>query len=400
MANAGTAGALAAVLVNDRPGVPPTLNPGQGTPAIPSVFVTQDKGALLKTAAVAGPVQVVMDPAQRISLTNTMEISSSRGPSQMGASIKPDLGAPGAWTSAVAGTGTVERPFSGTSGATPVVAAAAAILRQAFPAADPAAVKRRLVSSADINTLTVDIEGNITPTPVTRIGGGEVRPYDALQSNTQVGDPGNGDGNLSIGVQNATGKKYVMKKITLTNTSGQSKRYVVEPSFRKQADADSRAITVMAPDSVTVAAGATVTVPIVFAINADRLPAWPFYDSSQNLALAGAAGNNANVLDDAEVDGHLTVLDSDGNEVGHVGLADAAQALVGHRRPHHRRHRRARRHRATHAAQPRRGRWRGRLLRADRLERPPPDADHGQARLARIERGGDRPRQRRRPRCG
>src|SRR5204863_8885658 len=130
----------------------------------------------------------------------------------------PDLGAPGAWTSAVAGTGTGERPFSGTSGATPVVAAAAVLLRQAYPAEDAASIKRRLVSSADTGTQTVDIEGIITATPVTRIGGGEVRPFAALQSTTQVGDPGNGNGNLSIGVQAATGKKYVMKKVTIVNS--------------------------------------------------------------------------------------------------------------------------------------------------------------------------------------
>ncbi len=331
VSNAAEAGALAAVLVNDRGGVPPTLNPGQGAPAIPTVFITQDKGELLKTTATVQPVEAQMDPAQRVSLTNTMEISSSRGPSQMGGAVKPDLGAPGAWTSAVAGTGNIERPFSGTSGATPVVAAAAAIVRQAFPADDPAAVKRRLVSSADINTLTVDIEGNVSSTPVTRIGGGEVRPYDAIGSGTQVGDPDNGDGNLSVGVQSATGKKYVMKKLTLTNSSSQSETYVVEPTFRKQADADSHAITVMAPESVTVPAGATVSVPVVFAINADRLAAWPFYDAAQNLALAGAAGNNSNVLNQAEVDGHLIVRDSGGSEVATLGwqtLPKRASATV------------------------------------------------------------------------
>src|SRR5439155_22131899 len=113
------------------------------------------KGDLLKGAVAAGPVEVRIDPAQRIPLENTMEISSSRGPSQIGATVKPALGAPGAWTSAVAGTGTGERPFSGTSGATPVVAAAAVLLRQAYPAEDAAAIKRRLVSSADTGTQTV-----------------------------------------------------------------------------------------------------------------------------------------------------------------------------------------------------------------------------------------------------
>src|SRR5437762_6236117 len=96
----------------------------------------------------AGPVQVSIDPASRLSLANTMADTSSRGPSQIGAFIKPDVGAPGAWTSAVAGSGTIERPFSGTSGATPVVAAAAVLLRQAHPGDDPAAIKERLIGTA------------------------------------------------------------------------------------------------------------------------------------------------------------------------------------------------------------------------------------------------------------
>ncbi len=319
VANAGAAGALAVVLVNDRGGIPPTLNAGLGTPTVPAVFVAQDKGNLLKGAVAAGPVEVRLDPAQRISLTNSMDISSSRGPSQIGAAVKPDLGAPGAWTSAVAGTGTAERPFSGTSGATPVVAASAAILRQAHPSEAPANIKRRLVSTADPSTTTVDLEGTITPTPVTRIGGGEVRPFVALDTTTQVGDPTNGDGNLSIGVQAATGKKFVMKKITIANTGAEAQQYVIEPSFRKPADDDSKAITVMAPSSVDVPAGATISVPVVFAINADRLGAWPYYDAAQDLALAGASGNNATVLDQAEVDGHLTVRNGQGDAVATLG---------------------------------------------------------------------------------
>ena len=293
VANAGAAGALAVVLVNDRPGVPPTLNPGLGTPTVPAVFITNDKGDLLKTAVAAGDVQAQLDPDARIPLDKTMAISSSRGLSQIGASIKPDLGAPGVWTSAVAGTGTTERPFSGTSGATPVVAAAAAILRQAFPKEDPASIKRRLVSSADPDIKTVDINGTISPTPVTRIGGGQVVPYRALQSTTQVGDPTNGDGNLSLGVQAATGKKYVMKKITIANSSDSSQTYTVNPSFSNADEASSNALTVMVPSSVVVGAGRQVAVPIVFAINADRLPAWAFYDRPDTLCRPAPAVTTA-----------------------------------------------------------------------------------------------------------
>jgi hypothetical protein len=75
----------------------------------------------------------------------------------------------------------------------------------------------------------------------------------------------------------------------------------------------------MAPSSVDVAAGATVSVPVVFAINADRLGAWAYYDSSQNLALAGASGNNATVLNAAEIDGHLAVQDEQGHALASIG---------------------------------------------------------------------------------
>jgi hypothetical protein len=75
----------------------------------------------------------------------------------------------------------------------------------------------------------------------------------------------------------------------------------------------------MAPSAVDVPAGGTVSVSVVFAINADRLDAWPFYDAAQNLALAGASGNNGTVLNEAEVDGHLTVRDRDGNAVATLG---------------------------------------------------------------------------------
>ena len=46
--------------------------------------------------------------------------------------IKPEIGAPGASVSAIAGTGTGEGPFGGTSGASPMVAGSAALLLEGF----------------------------------------------------------------------------------------------------------------------------------------------------------------------------------------------------------------------------------------------------------------------------
>ncbi len=317
--NAAAAGALAVILVDDRDEVPPALNLGQGDPRVPAVFITLAHGTQLKMAMGAGPVEVIIDPADRISLTNTMADTSSRGPSQIGGAVKPDIGAPGAWTSAVAGSGTLERPFSGTSGATPVVAAAATLLRQAFPDEDPATIKERLIGTADTANRTADLDGKLRATPVSRIGGGEVRPFAAFNADTQVGDPANGAGNLSVGVQTASARKYVLKRITIRNSSSESESYRLALGFRDPADAKTNAITLFAPSAVAVPAGGEVSVPVVFIVSPERLPAWPYFDRDHDLGLAGATGDDGRRLDRAEFDGYITVRRSDNSVAATLG---------------------------------------------------------------------------------
>ena len=328
--NAADAGALAVILVDDRDEVPPQLNLGLGDPRVPALFISLANGTLLKTAMAAGQVQVSIDPADRISLANTMADTSSRGPSQIGGAIKPDVGAPGAWTSAVAGSGTVQRAFSGTSGATPVVAAAAALLRQAHPDEDPAAIKERLIGTADTGNRTADLDGNLRATPVSRIGGGEVRPFDAAHADTEVGDPANGDGNVSLGVQTVPGRKYVLKRVTIRNSSSGQQSYTMQLGFRDPADAKSGAIALFAPSSVTVAAGAQTSVPVVFIVTPEKLPAWPYFDRDHDVALAGAKGDDGRFLDGAEFDGYLTVRTSTGvaATVGWQTLPKRAASVV------------------------------------------------------------------------
>ena len=328
--NAADAGAVAVLLVDDRDEVPPQLNLGLGDPRVPALFISLANGTQLKTAMASGPVQVTIDPADRISLANTMADTSSRGPSQVGGTIKPDVGAPGAWTSAVAGSGTVERPFSGTSGATPVVAAAAVLLRQAHPDEDPATIKERLIGTADTGNRTADLDGNLRATPVSRIGGGEVRPFDAANADTQVGDPANGAGNVSLGVQTVPGRKYVMKRVTIRNSSDHQQSYTFQLGFRDPAAGKSGAITLFAPASVSVAAGAETSVPIVYIVTPEKLPAWPYFDRDHDLALGGAKGDDGRFLDGAEFDGYLTVRTSAGvaATVGWQTLPKRAASVV------------------------------------------------------------------------
>ena len=97
-------------------------------------------------------------------------------------SIKPEIGAPGASVSAVAGTGTGTEAFGGTSGATPMVTGAAALHRRSYPTRTVREIKSLLMNTAEttINNNAANTPGYLAP--ITRIGGGEVRVDRALKS--------------------------------------------------------------------------------------------------------------------------------------------------------------------------------------------------------------------------
>jgi hypothetical protein len=318
VSNAAAAGAGAAVIVNNADGPPVSVDLGAGTPSIPAVMVSMANGRLLVDTLAQGSVHVTLDPAATITLRNTIEPTSSRGPAQDGGAVKPDIGAPGAWQSAAVGTGNGQTGFSGTSGAAPIISGAAAILLQAFPHEDPAAIKRRLIDSADTHDRTLDLNADMTRTPVTRIGAGEIHLVPALDALTQVGDPSNGDGNISLGIQDVPGQRFFMKTITISNTGTKDRTYRFSPTFLDAADAKSRAITILTPGRVTVGSGQTRDVPLVFVVNIDRLADWPYFDAASDTALAGARGNDGPGFSAAEFDGYLRINSDRGDGV-HLG---------------------------------------------------------------------------------
>jgi minor extracellular serine protease Vpr len=103
---------------------------GERPITIPGFMVTQTIANRLRSGL---PNTVVrFDPADGIPLAGSMVGSSSRGPQHEDTHlIKPEIGAPGASVSAIAGSGVGEGPFGGTSGAAPMVAGAAALLLEA-----------------------------------------------------------------------------------------------------------------------------------------------------------------------------------------------------------------------------------------------------------------------------
>ncbi len=306
---AQNAGAVAVIIFNNAPGDPPSFSFGSSVPVtVPTFSISQADGLALAASLAAGPVTVTIDPASAIPLTNTMVGTSSRGVTVTGNRAKPDIGAPGAWLSAETGTGTEVTNFGGTSGAAPVVSGVAALLLDKFEDATPAIIKARLLNGADYTNTTPTATGFI-PTPISRIGAGEVRAAASADAAGVLAVPNNG-GNIGLGIPSVTNTHREQVDLTITNTSGQNKRYNLAAEFRDPADADKGAVAMkITPGTVNVPAGKTQTFKVHVTIDGAKLDAWPF-------DVAGSVGAGA-ALNGPEFDGWITA--TSGDEQLHLG---------------------------------------------------------------------------------
>ena len=125
--HAAKAGAIGVLIGLVAPGDAVSFSFGGGDTFVPTLVIQQSLSTRIKTQLNGGQVvNVSFSPAAAIPLVGSMASTSSRGPSISRQSIKPEIGAPGASVSAQVGTGNGETAFGGTSGATPMVAGAAA----------------------------------------------------------------------------------------------------------------------------------------------------------------------------------------------------------------------------------------------------------------------------------
>jgi subtilisin family serine protease len=232
--NAQAAGASAVIIWNNVPGDPPDFSFGGGAAVtIPTYTISQADGQRLLAADQGRHGHRHDRPGEHTSLTNTTVGTSSRGPAISGIRPKPDIGAPGAWLSAEVGTGNGQTNFSGTSGAAPVITGAAALVLDKFPKTTPAIVKARLLNAASTENRTPDAQANLYPTPVTRIGAGEVRVAPALTNSGVLLNKALGSGNVGFGLPHVTKETTFTAGLSIRNGGSTAKRYLLASTFRE-----------------------------------------------------------------------------------------------------------------------------------------------------------------------
>jgi hypothetical protein len=233
--------------------------------------------------------------------------------------IKPEIGAPGASVSAIAGTGTGEGPFGGTSGAAPMVSGSAALVLQGFGGTQatakgpssgnglglgltPVEVKALLMNNAYTEIVNDALLGTLAP--ITRIGGGEVRVDRALSAPVVAWDRDVPSGSLSFGFVNvADDVVTITKTVKIRNLDNKKHSYTITPTFRFADDVTNGAVSVSAPAKVDLKTGKGIFTyfDVTLTIDGAKLRG--------NYMNSGSNGANPATLTTNEYDGYLVLDD-------------------------------------------------------------------------------------------
>lgn len=314
VAYAQDAGAVGVILVNNAAGDPPSFSYG-GVPgdlpagfviSVPTIVVSQADGAALKTRLTAGEtLTATLSDTSFVSTASSIVSSSSRGPSFNFNTIKPEIGAPGGNLAAVSGSGTGFATFGGTSGATPVIAGSAALVRQQFPGLSPLEVKARLMNNASPDVFQNQVTSPGQFAPITRVGAGEVRALPAVTATATawVVSPSGSPSvpALSFGYWRLSAPQSFTQTVRVKNDSDTARTFAIASSTRF-APGTPGAVTISTPSSVTVAPSSTADFSVTVSVNPANLPAW-----NTNSGSFGADGPRLAAL---EYGGFVTLSDS------------------------------------------------------------------------------------------
>jgi subtilisin family serine protease len=305
-------GGLIGIIGLVAPGAPFPGGFGGGPPiGIPGYMISQLDSNIIKSGLPG--TEITFDPSVGVPLISSVVSSSGRGPQLQDFSIKPDIAAPGASVSAQAGTGNGVTPFGGTSGATPMISGAAALLLDGFDnhrgngngaQIGPLEMKALLMNNTELNI--INNLPDTTLAAIARIGGGEVRVDRAFVAPVAAWDDGAFSGGLSFGyVDVADGTVSLTRTVRIRNYENIRRTLTITPTFRFANDVANGAVTVSAPSNVLVkqGLGRDTLFDVTITINGSLLR-----DNSMN---SGSNGANPGPITEQEYDGYLILEDVD-----------------------------------------------------------------------------------------
>jgi len=267
--NAVTAGAIAAVIVDDEDDPLPFAMGGgdPGSVPIPGVMIRLADGQTIKQILAQGALIAGLDPSDKYTGVGSELLAgfSSRGPSATDARLKPEIAAPGfSIDSARVGSGSEPRRSQGTSQASPVVAGAAALVRQASPNFSPMEVKAALINSTE---KLVDLQS--LPYQTSIVGSGRVAVERAVQQRVTAGaDVAAGEVGVAFGAVVSEVPTKVERSVSVKNhgTVEVTLDAKVEPTHELPGLSVS-----LEPAQLKVAAGQSATAKLVLSLDPEKL---------------------------------------------------------------------------------------------------------------------------------
>jgi subtilisin family serine protease len=320
--NAQNAGASFVVVANNNEGEAPFNMAGTAPDglAINSVMVSLENANRIKEGLLTTPLAYRFS-SENIVVADAIADFTSRGPSLDGR-LKPEITAPGvAIETAEVGTGDGRTPIDGTSFSSPITAGSVALLTEVFPNRSAFELKATLMNTANLDVFLESPALSDSPVlaPISYIGAGLVNVEKASQSDAAAWDSETQQAALSFGPLALSSSQSITKTVSVKNFSNETKVYTLADTARYSDDAESGALSLSYPASISVGAGQTARFDVTATFDPASLPDWEL-DIDNVITEAGSE-----LLTSSEYDGVLTLTES--------GNADSTLQLVYHSLP-------------------------------------------------------------------
>ena len=327
----------ASIIVNNAAGTGPigmAAGPAAANTTIASYSLGTAEGLAVRNAMSANPgLQGTISPLGEagnvvagFNIVDLISDFSSRGPSQAGSALKPDITAPGSniWMADV-GTGFAGNNNSGTSFSGPLTAGAAALVLSGRPTFQPWQVKAALMNTADTDVYATKTAASSTLAGLTRMGAGRVRADRAVATGTLAYDSEDVDPTggtyyntaLSFGVRafTAAGASSVSRTVVVQNLGSSAKTYNISVAPRFNNDLARGMVFSASVPTLNVPANSTATFQLIGTATGTQLPTsggFPLKLTNEDTCTTtttppGPVAVCTNKFDDLEQDGFVTI---------------------------------------------------------------------------------------------